>query len=153
MVSPGTLVTDRRCENPITTGLRPLHLHYHTELHYHTAYYPQNTKHTTITRIVEDYPNKIHKIQQYHTERTTPLIMKYTKYPTEQGRGVSELTVAPRSMRDQRASTLRKMSIYADWGLRRERTTRGAQTLQPAHTVELLTQYFAQFNEKFSSCL
>ena len=49
----------------------------------YTAYYPQNTKHTTITCIVEDYPNKIHKIQQYHTERTTPLIMKYTKYPTE----------------------------------------------------------------------
>ena len=30
MVSPGTLVTDRRCENPITTGLRPPH--YHTRL-------------------------------------------------------------------------------------------------------------------------
>ena len=82
MVSPGTLVTDRRCENPITTGLRPLHLHYHTEHktplsygllptehkthHYHTysrGLPQQNTQNTAISHR-ENYPtyNEIHKI-------------------------------------------------------------------------------------------
>ena len=59
MVSPGTLVRDRRCENPITTRLRPHH--YHTGLEY--------TKNTQLSykTIIQDCPNTPQNTKKYTT--------------------------------------------------------------------------------------